>query len=416
MASLPSTAGIDGHRLWASLMDMAKIGPTPGGGSGRLALTDLDRAGRDLFSAWCRDAGMTLETDAIGNLFASRAGTQDGLAPVMMGSHLDTQPSGGRFDGVYGVLAALEVVRSLNDQGIRTRHPIEIAVWMNEEGSRYSPPLMGSGVFTGRFTEDEVLNAIAQDGARLEDDLNRLGWRGNRPARLESHPLTAYFEAHIEQGPVLEAEGKELGVVTGARGQRWFDAVITGREAHAGPTPMPLRKDALVAASRLVLAVEAIGTRHGADACSTVGILDVEPHSRNVIPGCCRLTIDLRHPETSELDRMEAELREAVRALDHDGIGATLADFWSFPVIHFDQTLVGRVRDAASARGLSMRDIVSGAGHDAVYMSMVAPTAMVFIPCIGGISHNPAENIEPAHAAAGCAVLRDAVLATAIPA
>ncbi len=411
--STPKAHGIDGDRLWKSLMEMAEVGPIPGGGSGRLALTDLDAAGRALFSRWCADAGLTLETDAIGNLFARRAGADESLPPVVIGSHLDTQPSGGRFDGVYGVLSALEVVRSLNDANLRTRRPIEIAVWMNEEGARYSPPMMGSGVFTGRFTAAEVENAIAQDGARLGDDLDRLGWRGARPASLAAHPMAAYFEAHIEQGPVLEAANLEFGVVTGARGQRWYDAIVTGREAHAGPTPMPLRKDALVAGAKLVLEIEKIGAARGDEACATVGILDVEPHSRNVIPGVCRMSVDLRHPETGELMAMEADLLAAAQALTGDGVAVEIRDFWSFPVIRFDDTLVGRVRDAARARGLAMRDIVSGAGHDAVYVSMVVPTAMLFIPCVGGISHNPAEAVDPAHAATGCAVLRDAVLATA---
>jgi len=414
MTSLSSTAsGIDGDRLWTSLMDMAKIGPIPGGGSGRQALTDLDQAGRTLFSDWCQAAGLTLEMDAVGNLFARRAGTDDGLPPVMMGSHLDTQPSGGRFDGVYGVLSALEVIRSLNDTGIQTRHPLEIAVWMNEEGARYSPPMMGSGVFTGRFTEDEILNAVAQDGARLGDDLARLGWRGQKPAALAHHPVGAYFEAHIEQGPVLEAQDMAVGVVTGARGQRWYDGIVTGREAHAGPTPMALRRDALVAASKLVLAIERIGAAYGEDACATVGILDVAPHSRNVIPGRCSLSIDLRHADTATLEAMEAEIKAAATDLTGTGVTVEVRPFWNFPVIHFDPLLVQRVRDAAAAHTPRHRDIVSGAGHDAVYMSMVVPTAMVFIPCIGGISHNPAEDIHPEHAAVGCAVLRDAVLATA---
>ena len=415
MTHSPAGLHIDGARLWQSLMDMAEIGPIPGNGSCRLALTDLDAAGRALFSDWCREAGLSLTTDAIGNLFARREGTDASLPPVVMGSHLDTQPTGGRFDGIYGVMAALEVVRSLKDEGIETRHPLEIAVWMNEEGARFSPPLMGSGVFTGRFQERAVLDAVAQDGARLEDELLRLGWRGARPAAIAAHPLTAYFEAHIEQGPVLEAGGQEVGIVTGARGQRWYEATITGREAHAGPTPMPLRRDALSAAARLILEIERIGCAHGEDACTTVGILDVEPHSRNVIPGRCFLTIDLRHADEDILARMETELKAAIATLDRDGIGVTLADFWRFPVTHFDPVLIGRIRDSANAHGFKHRDIVSGAGHDAVYLSGVAPTAMIFIPCVGGISHNPAENIDPAHAAMGCAVLKDAVLATANP-
>lgn len=413
MSRPQSPLAINEERLWQSLMDMAKVGPIPGNGSGRLALTDLDAAGRALFSEWCRNADLTVETDAIGNLFARRAGRDESLPPVVMGSHLDTQPTGGRFDGVYGVLAALETVRSLNDAGIRTRHPLEIAVWMNEEGARFSPPMMGSGVFTGRFTEREVLDAVAQDGPRLEDELNRLGWRGKRPASVATHPMAAYFEAHIEQGPILEVADMEMGVVTGARGQRWYEATITGRAAHAGPTPMPLRRDALVAAAKLVLDVQRIGAAYGDDACATVGILDVEPHSRNVIPGRCVVTIDLRHPEEDALAAMETELKTAVAALAVDGIGTDLKDFWRFPVIHFDPVLVDRVRTSAQAHGFRHRDIVSGAGHDAVYVSNVVPTAMIFIPCEGGISHNPAESITPHHAAIGCTVLRDAALATA---
>ena len=402
---------IDGGRLWASLMEMAEVGATPEGGSRREALTDADAAGRALFSAWCAAEGCRLVTDAIGNLFVRRPGGDAALPPVVMGSHLDTQPSGGRFDGVFGVLAALEVVRSLNAGGIATRHPLEIAVWMNEEGARYSPPMMGSGVFTGRFTETEVLNARAQDGARLSDDLARLGWRGQRTAAIADHPVAAYFEAHIEQGPVLEDEGKEIGVVTGAQGQRWYEATVTGREAHAGPTPMAQRRDALVTAAKLILEVERIGVGHGGT--SLVGVIDVEPHSRNVIPGRTHLTVDLRHADQAVLMAMEADLRAAAEALCREGVAVEVRDFWSFPVTPFDPVLVGRVRAAAAARGFTARDIASGAGHDAVYMARVVPTAMVFIPCAGGISHNPAESITPEQAARGCTVLADAVLATA---
>ncbi|CAH2602960.1 N-carbamoyl-L-amino-acid hydrolase [Rhodovastum atsumiense] len=406
-----ATVAIDGARLWQSLMDMARVGATPEGGSRREALTDADAAGRALFAGWCAAEGCVLHTDAVGNLFVRRPGGDATLPPVLMGSHLDTQPSGGRFDGIYGVLAALEVVRALNAARVATRHPIEIAVWMNEEGARFSPPMMGSGVFAGVFPECAVLDAVAQDGARLEDELKRLGWRGSAPAALAAHPVAAYFEAHIEQGPVLEARGHEVGVVTGAQGQRWFEAVVTGREAHAGPTPMELRRDALVAGAKLVLEVERIGKAHGGS--GMVGILDVAPHSRNVIPGRAFLTIDLRHEQEAALDRMEADLRAVCDGLSRDGIAVALKDFWSFPVTPFDPVLVGRVRAAAAARGVVASDIVSGAGHDAVYMARVVPTAMVFIPCEGGVSHHPAENIEPGHAAIGCQVLCDAVLATA---
>lgn len=402
---------IDRDRLWQSLMDMAKIGATAEGGSRREALTDADAAGRALFSDWCRAEGCSLVTDAVGNLFARRPGGDPALPPVVMGSHLDTQPSGGRFDGVYGVLSAVEVMRALNRDHVRTRHPLEIAVWMNEEGARFSPPLMGSGVFCGVFPERQVLDAVAQDGPRLEDELLRLGWRGAAPAALSSHPVAAYFEAHIEQGPVLETLGHEIGVVTGALGQRWFEASITGREAHAGPTPMHLRKDSLVAAAHLILEVQRIGVVHGGT--GMVGVIDVFPHSRNVIPGRSFLTIDLRHTDEAELAVMEADLRQSAEALNRDGISVEISDFWSFPVTHFDATLVGRVRDAARRHAKTWSDIASGAGHDAVYMARVVPTAMIFIPCEGGISHNPAENITPDQAALGCSVLCDAVLATA---
>jgi N-carbamoyl-L-amino-acid hydrolase len=403
---------IDGARLWQSLMDMARIGATPEGGSCREALTDADHAGRELFADWCRAEGCTMTTDAVGNLFVHRPGGEPGFAPVVMGSHLDTQPTGGRFDGVYGVLSALEVLRTLNHAGIATRHPIEIAVWMNEEGARFSPPMMGSGVFTGQFTERAVLDAIAQDGARLENELIRLGWHGKAPATLASHPVAAYFEAHIEQGPLLETRGHDIGVVTGAQGQRWFEVTVTGREAHAGPTPMELRRDALVAAARLVLEVQRIGLAYGGSAM--VGVLDVMPHSRNVIPGRVFLTVDLRHASEDVLAEMEQDLRTTAARLATAGIAVDLSDFWRFPVTPFDPELVGRVRKAAGAHSNGFSDIVSGAGHDAVYMARVVPTAMIFVPCEGGISHNPAENIRPEHAETGCAVLFDAVLATAV--
>jgi len=403
---------IDGARLWRSLMDMAAVGATPKGGNCRLALTDEDKAGRDLFVEWCRAAGCTVTVDAVGNIFARRAGTNPALPPVVMGSHLDTQPTGGRFDGVYGVLAGLEVIRALNDANIATEHPVEVAVWTNEEGARFSPPMMGSGVCTGVFTLEEILDKIGQDGARLGDELARIGYRGE--ADPTDHPMAAYFEAHIEQGPVLEDSGTTIGVVTAAQGQHWYEVTVTGREAHAGPTPMRLRKDALVGAARIVEAVRQVALDHGDDACGTVGILDVSPHSRNVIPGSCFLTADLRNPDTEELRRMDASFRARVADIEAAlGLTVEIKDFWYFPSTPFDETLVGRVRASAAARGFSHQNIVSGAGHDAVYLARKVPTAMVFIPCEGGISHNEVENITPDHGAQGCAVLFDAVLDTA---
>ena len=409
--SLPSNLPIDGPRLWDSLAEMAKIGATAKGGSCRLALSDEDKAGRDLFVSWCEAAGCTVTVDRIGNIFARRRGRDDSLPPVVMGSHLDTQPTGGRFDGVFGVLAALEVVRSLNDRGVETLHPIEVAVWTNEEGSRFSPPMMGSGVVTGVFTLEEILDKVAQDGARLGDELVRTGYAGEAPV---DHPMHAYLEAHIEQGPVLEVEGKEIGIVTGAQGQRWYEVTVTGVEAHAGPTPMRLRRDALVAASAMVQAVQRVGLETAGDACATVGILDVHPHSRNVIPGRVFFTVDLRHPDADTLADMDRRFRAAVAAIaEQHGVGAEIADFWHFPPTPFARPLVDRVREAASGFGFSHRDIVSGAGHDAVYVAGKVLTAMIFIPCEDGISHNEVENIAPADGARGAAVLFETLVATA---
>ncbi len=409
--SVPSNLPINPERLWASLAAMAEIGATAKGGSCRLALSDEDKAGRDLFVSWCVEAGCEVAIDRVGNIFARRPGSDPTLPPVVMGSHLDTQPTGGRFDGVYGVLAGLEVLRSMNDRGVATRHPVEVAVWTNEEGSRFSPPMMGSGVVTGVFALDEILDKIAQDGARLGDELVRTGYAGDAPT---DHPMHAYLEAHIEQGPVLEVEEKEIGVVVGAQGQRWYEVTVTGVEAHAGPTPMRLRRDALVAAARMVTAVQDLGVETPGDACATVGILDVHPHSRNVIPGRVFFTVDLRHPNSATLAAMDRQFRDAVATIaDAAGVRAEIADFWRFPPTPFNPTLVDRVRDAARGFGFSHCDIVSGAGHDAVYVAGKVPTAMIFIPCEDGISHNEVENIAPADGARGAAVLFEVLVATA---
>jgi N-carbamoyl-L-amino-acid hydrolase len=363
---------------------------------------------------WATEAGCRLATDAVGNLFVRRAGADDSLPPVVMGSHLDTQPTGGRFDGVLGVLAGLEVLRSLDDHGIATRHPVEVAVWMNEEGSRFSPPMMGSGVWTGAFSREEILDKIGQDGARLGDELARLGWDGEMPADHAANAKAAYFELHIEQGPVLEDAELPIGVVTGAQGQRWYEVTLTGQEAHAGPTPMRLRHDALVGAARIVELVNTIGREGGDNACATVGILDVHPHSRNVIPGRAFLTVDLRHPDDDVLAGFDRRFREQTGHIAADaGLALNLKEFWHFPSTPFDPTLVERVREAADRLGYQNTDIVSGAGHDAVYVARVCPTAMIFVPCEGGISHNEAENIQPEDAERGAAVLYEAVRETA---
>jgi N-carbamoyl-L-amino-acid hydrolase len=406
---------VNSDRLWASLMEMAKIGATEKGGNCRLTLTDLDRQARDLFVSWCEAAGCTVTVDAVGNLFARRPGRDAGRTPVMMGSHLDTQPTGGRFDGVLGVLAGLEVVRTLNDHGIETEAPIEVACWTNEEGSRFSPAMMGSGVFAGTFTLEDIYAKEDVDGATFGDELKRIGYAG--PETPGDHNVGAYFELHIEQGPILEAEEKTIGVVTAAQGQRWYEITVTGTESHAGPTPMPRRKDALVAASRIVQEVNRIGHAHPPNACATVGHMLVHPNSRNVIPGRVFMTVDFRHPVDETLSTMDTELKDFCNGVaEADGVEVDVVDFWYFPPTPFDAECVEAVRAGAERAGYSHRDIVSGAGHDAVYVAGLAPTGMIFVPCEDGISHNEIENATPADCAAGCQVLLHAVLDRAGPA
>ncbi len=407
MADL-SNVRIDSARLWDSLMEMAKIGATPKGGCNRLTLTDLDKEGRTLFRRWCEEAGMTVSVDRMGNMFARRAGTDPSLPPVVMGSHLDTQPTGGKFDGVLGVLGALEVVRSMNDLGIRTRHAVEVANWTNEEGSRYAPAMVASGVFAGAYTLDEAYAITDRDGIKLGDELERIGFKGDEPV---GKPVHAFFELHIEQGPILEDETIDVGVVTHGQGQRWFELTLTGFESHAGSTPMPRRRDALVGAAKVVQRVQAIGLAHAPLAVATSGMLNTYPNSRNVIPGRVFMTCEFRHPENAVLDAMEASFRDSVAQLGEEaGLDAELKRVFAYEPVPFDESCVAAVRRGAQAHGYSHRDIVSGAGHDACYLSRVAPTAMIFTPCVDGISHNEAEDIKPEWASAGTHVLMHAVL------
>jgi len=401
---------VNGDRLWRSLMDLARIGATPKGGVCRITLTETDKAGRDLFAHWAREAGLTVTVDAIGNIFARRAGADAAAPAVAMGSHLDSQPSGGKFDGAYGVMAGLEVVRALNDANIRTRAPLDVVAWTNEEGSRFVPTMMGSGVYAGVHALEYALAQTDLEGMSVRDALSAIGYAGTaRPPRPG-----AYFEAHIEQGPVLEATQTTIGVVAGALGQRWFDLEITGQDAHAGPTPMEIRRDALLAAARLVLEVNRIATGFPDYARGTVGQLVVRPNSRNVVPGSVRMTVDLRNAKEATLESMVAALAAAVKAVESDcRVSISLEQVVSFPPSEFDPALVASVRAGAQALGLSNREIVSGAAHDAVYLSRVVPAAMVFVPCEGGISHNEIENATPADLAAGADVLLHAVLARA---
>ncbi len=407
MADL-SNVRVDPVRLWDSLMEMAKIGGTAKGGCNRLTLTDLDRQSRQLFTRWCEAAGLTMTVDGMGNMFARRAGQDDSLAPVLMGSHLDTQPTGGKFDGVLGVLGALEVIRSMNDLKIKTRHPVEIANWTNEEGSRYAPAMVASGVFAGAYDLDYAYGLTDRDGLRFGDELERIGFKGPEPV---GKPVHAFFELHIEQGPILEDEKIDVGVVTHGQGQRWYELTLTGFESHAGSTPMPRRKDALLGAARIVQLVNEIGLAHPPLAVSTAGMLNNYPNSRNVIPGRVFMTCEFRHPDDSVLDAMDGAVRAGVTRICHEiGLELDLKLVFSYPPVPFDADCIAAVRRGAEAYGYSHRDIVSGAGHDACYLARVAPTSMIFTPCVDGISHNEAEDIKPEWASAGTQVLMHAVL------
>lgn len=400
---------IDSQRLWNSLMDLAKIGATAKGGVCRLALTDLDRQARDLFSSWCTAAGCTVTVDSIGNIFARRPGRNNQLPPIIAGSHIDTQPSGGKFDGNFGVLAGLEVVRSLNDHGIDTEAPIEVAVWTNEEGSRFTPVMMGSGVFVGAFPLESTLQRKDLEGVTVGEALKKIGYSGAVPAG--NRPVGAYFEAHIEQGPILEDSQKVIGVVGGALGLRWYDVVVTGQDAHAGPTPMRLRKNALVAASKMVADINELAYRFQPDGRATVGFMQVKPNSRNVIPGEVKFSIDLRHAEDDAIEKMEAETRALCDGhAQSAGVTVNVERVANYPACKFDAACVSAVRNAAQKLKISHMDIVSGAGHDAIYMARVAPTSMIFVPCEGGISHNEIENAKAEDLAAGCNVLLNVML------
>ena len=405
---------INGERLWDSLMTLARIGATPKGGVARLALTELDRQGRDLVAGWAREAGMSVTVDRIGNIFMRREGRNPSLPPVMTGSHIDTQPTGGKFDGNYGVLAGLEVVRTLNDHGIETEAPLEVVVWTNEEGSRFVPVMMGSGVFAGAFTLEHAYAATDAEGISVRDALQRIGYLGESP--VGQRPLGAYFEAHIEQGPVLEDAGITIGVVQGVLGTRWFDCTVTGMEAHAGPTPMGLRRDALQVATRLMNEVVDCAHRHGPHGRGTVGMVQVHPNSRNVIPGRVKFSIDLRNISDAAVDAMVSEVQACAQRLRIDsGLAIEIVPVSTFNAQQFDAGCVAAVSRAAHALGLSQMPVVSGAGHDAVYAARLAPTGMIFIPCKDGISHNEIEDALPEHVVAGGNVLLHAMLEKSSP-
>jgi beta-ureidopropionase / N-carbamoyl-L-amino-acid hydrolase len=400
---------IDGERLWGELMESAAIGGTPKGGICRLTLTDLDRQVREWFKARCEALGCTVTVDDMGAMFARRAGQRNDIPPIAMGSHLDTQPTGGKFDGVLGVLGALEALRTLVQAGYETYAPIEVVNWTNEEGSRFAPAMVASGVFAGAFTRDWAVAREDRDGVAFGTALESIGYRGGEPCGR--HPLSAFFELHIEQGPILEAEDKEIGIVTGVQGMRWYEVTVTGESAHTGATPMRLRKNALLGAARLVERINAIAEKHAPAALGAVGLMEVRPNSRNVVPGEVFLCVDLRHPEAAVLDQLEAEYTASLREIC-DPIGLTVSStrIWDQPPVRFDAECVASVHRAAALSGFSAREIVSGAGHDAAYVSRVAPTAMIFVPCLNGVSHNEAEFTSKEQCAAGAQVLLQAVL------
>ena len=403
---------INGSRLWDSLMEMAKIGPGIAGGNNRQTLTDEDGEGRALFQKWCDEAGCTMGLDQMGNMFATRAGSNPDALPVYVGSHLDTQPTGGKYDGVLGVLGGLEVIRSMNDLGIKTKHPIVVTNWTNEEGTRFAPAMLASGVFSGMHTQDWAYDREDAEGKKFGDELTRIGWRGEE--EVGSRKMHAFFELHIEQGPILEAEEKDIGVVTHGQGLWWLEVTLTGKDAHTGSTPMNMRVNAGLGMARITEAVHRIAMDHQPDAVGAVGQANVYPNSRNVIPGKAVFTIDFRSPDLAKLTSMREKLEAEAADIAKDlGLGISIEPVGHFDPVTFDESCVSAVRDAADRLGYSHRNLVSGAGHDACWINRVAPTAMVMCPCVDGLSHNEAEEISPEWAEKGANVLFHAVVETA---
>ena len=403
---------INPDRLWNSIHELAEIGPGVAGGSNRQTLTDADAEGRRLFQRWCEGAGLSMGVDRMGTMFMTRPGTDPDALPVYVGSHLDTQPTGGRYDGVLGVLSALEVVRSLNDLNIQTRHPIVVTNWTNEEGARFAPAMMASGVFAGQFSLEYAYGRQDLEGKPFGDELKRIGWVGDEePGARRMH---AYFEYHIEQGPILEAEDRQIGVVTHCQGLWWLEFTLTGREAHTGSTPMNMRVNAGLAMARIMEMVQAVAMEAQPGAVGGVGQVKFAPNSRNVLPGTVVFTVDIRSPDQPKLDGMRARIEaEAAKICEALGVGCAVEAVGHFDPVTFDPVLVGRVRRAAEDLGYSHMNIISGAGHDACWAAKVAPATMIMCPCVDGLSHNEAENISKEWAAAGADVLLHAVLETA---
>ena len=413
MAAIGENLKINSERLWDSLMDMARVGPGVAGGNNRQTVTDADSEGRHLFQTWAEAAGCSMGLDQMGNMFAMRAGTDPDALPVYVGSHLDTQPTGGKYDGVLGVLGGLELLRTMSDLDIKTKHPIVVTNWTNEEGTRYAPAMLSSGVFAGLHSQEWAYERTDVDGKSFGDELARIGWRGDET--VGARKMHAFFELHIEQGPILEAEDKQIGVVTHGQGLSWTEITILGKDAHTGSTPMPMRKNAGLAMARILDRVEDIAMSHAPHAVGAAGHINVYPNSRNVIPGKVVFTVDFRSPELAVIQDMESRLRvEAQGICDSMGMEVSFEKVGGFDPVTFDETCVQAVRSAAVRLGYSHMDLISGAGHDACWINRVAPTAMIMCPCVDGLSHNEAEEISPEWAAAGTDVLLHAVLETAI--
>ena len=400
---------VNGERLWESIMTMAQISPGTQGGSHRLTLTDGDKQSRDLFAQWCKDEACSIMVDDMGNMFARRDGLDNSLPAIVGGSHLDTQPHGGKFDGVYGVLSALEVIRTLNQHDVQTRAPLEIVNWTNEEGSRFAPAMLASGVFAGQFEKDYAYSRVDADGLKFHDELKRIGYLGEQTCG--EHKIGALFEPHIEQGPILEANKHPIGIVTGGQGQRWFDITIHGRDSHAGSTPMSGRKDALIAASHFIQNVQQIALEYKPHAVGTVGEMSLLPNSRNTIPGEVFMTVDLRHPDDDILANMAKTLHTQVHtfAQQHD-LTLDFKEIWHNPPVQFDPECIQAVTNATTMLGYGHTQMISGAGHDACQVCRIAPTSMIFVPCAGGLSHNELESAEADDLEAGCNVLMHAML------
>ena len=410
--AINSNMRINSDRLWDTLMEMAQIGPGVAGGNNRQTLTDEDAEGRKLFQRWCEEAGCSMGLDKMGTMFARREGTDPDALPVYVGSHLDTQPTGGKYDGVLGVLGGLEIIRQLNDMNIKTRHPIVVVNFTNEEGTRFAPAMVASGVFAGVHTLDWAYDRTDAEGKRLGDELKRIGYLGDE--EVGARKMHAFFELHIEQGPILEKEGKDVGVVTHGQGLKWLEVTLTGKESHTGSTPMPMRVNAGLGMARITEMVNEIALSHTPHAVGAIGHCDVYPNSRNIIPGKVVFTVDFRHPDKAIIDDMESRFREGSKKIaDAIGLGMSIEEVGGFDPVTFDEKCVAAVRSAAERLGYSHQDLVSGAGHDACWMNRVAPTSMVMCPCVDGLSHNEAEDISQDWAAAGANVLFHAVVETA---